>query len=160
MAKRIFLNLDRCIGCRSCAAACHYSHNRASTLGLSPVREDAVLPMLCRHCAEPACVAACTRQALQRLADGTVVRRAMLCVGCKSCVVACPFGALDMALHRHIVAKCDVCLERGAEGKDPACVSGCPAGALRFEEESASPAANSTLVGSRMVRGHPLFNRR
>jgi Fe-S-cluster-containing dehydrogenase component len=159
MARRIFLDMDRCIGCQSCAAACFYAHSGVSGVSFASVREETTMPSVCRHCEEPACVAACVKNAVRKLDDDTIVRMNMLCIGCRSCVFACPFGVIDPDLKSHVVSKCDQCVARAAEGKGPACVATCPAGALKFEEVE-EPSREYVLVGGRVARHHPIFKRR
>jgi Fe-S-cluster-containing dehydrogenase component len=91
-------------------------------------------PGHCRHCDRPACAAACPKEAIVRGEDGIVKRFPFKCIGCRSCAIACTFGAIDPALLRNVVSKCDLCFFRLDEGKKPACVTTCPTGALTFEE--------------------------
>lgn len=134
LGKRIYLNLDLCCGCRSCAAACAYGHPLESLLGHSAVKSEAELPLHCLHCAQPACEAACPNEAMKKLPDGTVQRSQFKCVGCRSCTIACPFGVIQPDLTRHLVPKCDLCLDRLGEGEIPRCVATCTSGALSFAE--------------------------
>jgi Fe-S-cluster-containing dehydrogenase component len=95
---------------------------------------DAELPLHCLHCDQPACTAACPNEAMKKMDDGVVLRSDYKCVGCGSCVVSCPFGVIQPDLTRHIVPKCDLCVDRLAEGEIPRCVQTCTSGALSFEE--------------------------
>ncbi|MFH1825698.1 MAG: 4Fe-4S dicluster domain-containing protein [bacterium] len=133
MAKRIYLNLDLCCGCHSCATACAYGHHLQGTLGHGKLAE-ADLPLHCLHCDQPACAAACPNEAMQKQKDDTVQRSLFRCVGCGSCVAACPFGVIQPDLKKHLVPKCDLCLDRLAEGEIPRCVATCTSGALSFDE--------------------------
>jgi Fe-S-cluster-containing dehydrogenase component len=65
--------------------------------------------------------------------DGTVQRSPFRCVGCRSCTVSCPFGVIQTDLTKHVTPKCDLCLDRLAEGEVPRCVQTCTSGALSFE---------------------------
>ncbi len=134
MAKRVYLNLDLCCGCRSCAAACAYGHHVQSLLGHSKLEGLAELPLHCLHCEQPACAEACPNEAMKKMDDGTVLRSQFKCVGCMSCAVACPFGVIQPDLKKHITPKCDLCVDRLAEGDIPRCVQTCTSGALSFEE--------------------------
>jgi len=141
MAKRVYLNLDLCCGCRSCAAACTYGHHVQSLLGHSNMDVQAELPLHCLHCDQPACAAACPNEAMKKMEDGTVLRSHFRCVGCMSCAIACPFGVIQPDLSKHIVPKCDLCMDRlteavpaGRQGEIPRCVATCTSGALSFEE--------------------------
>ncbi|NPA49091.1 MAG: 4Fe-4S dicluster domain-containing protein [Thermodesulfobacteria bacterium] len=134
----------RCMGCHSCELACAAAHldglslmeavlagKRApARLWVHPGRPFAVV-ITCRHCLRAPCMEACAPQALKRDPQtGAVVVEESLCIGCRDCVLACPFGAIRMEAGKAV--KCDLC------GGDPACVRHCPTGALRFvspEEE-------------------------
>jgi Fe-S-cluster-containing dehydrogenase component len=84
------------------------------------------------HCGKPNCVDACPTQAItKRAEDGIVLVDQDECIGCDACAEACPFGAPQFG-HDGIVQKCDLCVDRLAEGKQPACVGTCPGEALHF----------------------------
>lgn len=152
MAKRVYLNLDLCCGCKSCAAACAYGHHLQSLLGHSEVDGAAQLPLHCLHCDQPACAAACPNEAMQKQPDGTVLRSQFKCVGCRSCSVACPFGVIQPDLSKNVVPKCDLCIDRLAEGEIPRCVATCTSGALSFEDVDEQVADNSkNLVSVRAL---------
>ncbi|MCK4272847.1 4Fe-4S dicluster domain-containing protein [bacterium] len=153
--KVIVLNLDYCIGCRSCASACTESHYQHLNLVHGQVGELAVLPHHCRHCQQAACVAACPTQALEQDENGVVLRHNSLCVGCRSCVYACPFGVLDEELLQHISAKCDLCVDRTSQGLEPRCVATCVSGALTFEDLSEVWEEGRLQVGSRIISRSP-----
>ena len=157
--KRVFVDIDRCIACRACSAACHYCHNDfRSTIGYGELREDVRLPFICRHCDEPSCLAACPKDAIKKLDNGVIKRMNMLCIGCKSCVLACPFGVIEPDVRSYIISKCDLCASRLKQKKEPACVLACPAGALTFEEAE-EVSEKRILVGSSISGHHPLFRR-
>jgi len=86
--------------------------------------------MACMHCGEPACVAVCPAGAItKRAEDGIVVVDQNKCIGCHYCFFACPFGVPQYG-DDGTMQKCNLCLDRLAAGKEPACVATCPAGAL------------------------------
>jgi Fe-S-cluster-containing dehydrogenase component len=130
--RRIYLNLDLCCGCKSCAVACAYGHHLQSLLGHAKLDQVAELPLHCFHCDQPACAAACPNEAMKKEGDGLVQRSHFKCVGCHSCAVACPFGVIQPALAKQIAAKCDLCIDRLAEEEIPRCVQTCTSGALSF----------------------------
>lgn len=135
MVRRVYLNLDLCCGCRSCAAACAYGHHIQSHLGHSKIElNEAELPLHCLHCEQPACAEACPNEAMKKMEDGMVLRSHFKCVGCASCALACPFGVIQLDLFKHIFPKCDLCIDRIGEGEIPRCVQSCTSGALAFEE--------------------------
>ncbi|MHC4295611.1 MAG: 4Fe-4S dicluster domain-containing protein [Planctomycetota bacterium] len=126
LEKRVVIDLDRCIECESCAAACSYSH--ASFPGVNFARAGwALLPVICRQCKAASCVDTCPAEAMIRDDEGVVRRRMFRCIGCGSCARACPFGVIPDQLAGvprnirtpecmtgHQVAKCDLCADRTA----------------------------------------------
>ena len=92
------------------------------------------MPLHCRHCDTPLCLEVCPQDAIRRDANGTIVRLSQLCIGCKSCIMSCPFGVMFIHSTWHVSPKCDLCHDRLDEGKLPRCVATCTSGALVFEE--------------------------
>jgi formate dehydrogenase iron-sulfur subunit len=90
----------------------------------------------CMHCEHPACVQACIVGALVKTADGPVTYDEGKCIGCRYCMVACPFGIPNFEWDKPIpwIRKCTFCADRQSEGLKPACVTTCPTGALKFGE--------------------------
>lgn len=88
----------------------------------------------CMQCAQPACAAACLTKAMYKTKDGSVIWRDDKCMGCRYCMVSCPFDMPKFEYHsaNPKIEKCDMCFERVKEGKVPACVEACPAEALKF----------------------------
>jgi len=156
--KRVYLDVDRCIGCKSCSAACFYGHMGMPNVTYGAIAEG-TLPVICRQCEEPPCVEACPVDALRKEDSGVVRRSRMLCIGCGSCVHACPFGVMSTDLTLHQVAKCDLCEERVAAGGVPRCVAACTSGALRFENVPELAKDDVLLIAGRTVGRHP-FKRR
>jgi carbon-monoxide dehydrogenase iron sulfur subunit len=149
MGKIVEVNIDRCMGCHSCELACAVAHSRSKDISLV-IREGEhpgnrmsveafgvnAIPIHCKHCEEPSCVMACPTGAVHRDKEGEpVVVETQRCIGCRMCVAACPFGVITMSSEGKGVLKCDLCVDRLAEGKDPACVTACPTHALLFVEE-------------------------
>ena len=133
MAKRLVVQLDLCIGCRACEAACRSRFKGEARIRYAEVSETVSVPMPCRHCEEPLCAAACPFDVIVRDEQGGVVRQASFhCVGCRSCMLACPFGVIETELLRDVSQKCSLCSDR-PEG--PRCATTCPTGALQFVEE-------------------------
>jgi len=156
--KRVILDMDRCVGCRSCSAACFYSHRGMPNVAYGVIGE-ATLPVICRQCDEPACVEACPVEALRREESGAVVRSRMLCIGCRSCVYACPFGVIPPDLTLHQTAKCDLCEDRTAAGGTPRCVAACTSGALRFESAETMESGQVLLLSGRTAGENPYRRR-
>lgn len=134
------------MGCGLCRVYCLVAHSktgdivkafkRESPQPLSRIRietsAEAFFPVQCRHCDEPWCVYSCLAGAMHRdEATRAVVVDIKRCIGCWTCILACPNGAIVQDRDRKVVAKCDLC-----GGSDvPACVANCPNGALMFEED-------------------------
>ena len=133
MNKSIYLDFSRCIYCRSCEIACEREHNGYSWIWVVQPDERHSIPINCRHCEKAPCAAVCSTQAITRTSEGVVTIEAMKCTGCQLCVVACPFGVLQLDIVSRIVRKCDLCQGRLNEGKVPACVATCPAQALIYD---------------------------
>ena len=137
------IDLERCIGCKSCEAACKLEHglgpgeyrNRVVWLGDTRAPALDFLTLACQHCARPACLRACpvNPKAIEKDAATGVVRVIEhRCTGCGECVIACPYGAMGYDAAGHHAVKCDLCADRRAAGQTPACAAVCPGRAIRF----------------------------
>jgi len=156
--KRVVLDLDRCIGCKSCMAACFYGHQEMHGVEFVDIG-PALLPVVCRQCADPACVETCPAEAMVRDAEGVVARAMFHCRSCGSCVRACPFGVLSLEKVGHQIAKCDLCQDRLGRGLEPRCVAVCPTRALRFATVAEIEADGLTILGGRVAGEHPIRRR-
>lgn len=128
-------NVD-CIGCRACEIACKDKNGLASGPRFRRVQyvEGGSYPevfaykinMSCNHCAEPACLPTCPTGAIfKRQKDGIVDIDSTLCIGCRRCEAACPFGAPQYDPESHTVKKCNMCVDEIDAGRKPYCVMGC-----------------------------------
>ena len=133
MEKILVVDHERCTGCRLCEMVCSVKHTGANSPNRSRIHiikwpmEGFELPMLCQQCEDAPCIAVCPKDALSRdLALGRVVLNHDLCIGCKMCVAACPFGGMGIDTVTRKMIKCDLC-----DG-EPACVRFCDSGALKF----------------------------
>lgn len=159
MANQLAFLVDttRCIGCRTCEIACKDEHSLSVGPRLRYVRDyaggawenDAASPGLaiprgvfsyyvsisCNHCANPACVKACPTGAMGKNNEtGVVLNDKEKCIGCSSCIQACPYGAPQLVEEESLTHKCDFCTEIRAMGMAPACVEACPMRALSWGE--------------------------
>ncbi len=148
MAKMITVNEQRCLGCKSCVLECAMAHTEAKTLiealtsetppqprlHVEPLDQFA-MPLQCRHCEDAPCMMVCPTEAIHRFSDlGPVLLDQERCIGCKFCLMVCPFGVIDVSRDGKAMIKCDQCIERTEAGEDPACVAACPTGAIKFVE--------------------------
>jgi formate dehydrogenase iron-sulfur subunit len=93
----------------------------------------------CMHCMDPACVSVCPVAALEKTPKGPVIYREDRCIGCRYCLLACPFDIPKFEWDSGIfprVGKCDLCSDRVVSGLKPACVNACPTGTLKFGKRS------------------------
>lgn len=135
MNRFILADTENCIGCRTCEVACVVSHQGMLSAGAFTPRIRVVkggaftTAVGCHQCEDAPCATVCPTQAIRHTAGAWRVEPAR-CIGCKSCVVACPFGAMQVQRvgNRVQAVKCDLCADREA---GPACVEACPTHALR-----------------------------
>lgn len=128
-------NVD-CIGCRACEIACKDKNGLAPGPRFRRVQyiEGGTYPevfaykvnMSCNHCAEPACLPTCPTGAIfKRKQDGIVDIDSTLCIGCRRCEAACPFGAPQFDPEVNVVKKCNMCVDEIDAGRKPYCVMAC-----------------------------------
>jgi formate dehydrogenase iron-sulfur subunit len=148
----ILVDVTRCTGCERCVDACVEANeldpvaagrDRAITMdGLSANRLCTLVALengrfarkSCMHCDDPSCVAACLVGGITRSANGAVVYEADKCIGCRYCMLACPYHIPRYEWDRTmpLMKKCNLCFDRVNEGRTPACVAACPHQALTF----------------------------
>lgn len=164
MSKRygLVIDLERCLGCQTCRIACKAENDLQTGSG---IRVDTVggahpntpkgkypnlsmyyLPVPCMHCAEPACVDACSFEAIYQRDDGIVALKEENCTGCQACVDACPYGALTYDPERDVVRKCTLCQHRLDEGLEPFCVHCCEDEAIFFGDFNDPESEVSKLI--------------
>jgi len=132
---------DRCFGCLGCVAACANANGtpedlfwrRVHKLPPEPGSSRTVyLSMACNHCDAAPCAQACPAGALTKRPDGVVQHHPEACIGCRCCQMACPYEAPQWDAARGVISKCGLCHDRLDQGREPACVETCFAGALRL----------------------------
>ncbi|MBM3253596.1 MAG: 4Fe-4S dicluster domain-containing protein [Candidatus Omnitrophica bacterium] len=143
----IVVDIDRCLGCKSCELACGVEHSESKELHKAIVEyptpasrvkveasEDLSIPLACRQCEDAPCVKVCPTKALERTSqEEPVLINSELCIGCKWCILVCPFGVIRMDKTGKAILKCDMCFKRLLLGKIPSCVLACPTKALQFK---------------------------
>jgi len=148
--KMLLVTPELCSGCRLCEAICSFWHYKVIQPSRSRVTvvkfEDKGLdiPVMCLQCDDPACVAACPTNALYKDEEtGLVKYDPDRCLGCKSCINACPFGGVGWDPETNTVLKCDWC------GGDPQCAKICPTGAIKWVRADQADDTKRRLVAMR-----------
>jgi Fe-S-cluster-containing dehydrogenase component len=158
------IDLLRCVGCDGCTVACRaeqgtpagirYNRVRKYEVGKYPSAKIKFLPMPCMHCQDPPCVKVCPTGASHQRKEGIVLIETEKCIGCKYCVLACPYESRQFlrrigpfypggsytpfemlkqnGFEKGTVVKCNFCIDRLARGQLPACVETCPSQARHF----------------------------
>jgi formate dehydrogenase iron-sulfur subunit len=155
--RSMLIDLTRCVGCGDCVRACKIENDLAWREDQPAIGPDAALASSnwsmvrsfgrvgaegqpryvkrqCMHCLEPACVSACFVKALRKQPGGWVTYDGDMCVGCRYCLMACPFNVPTFEWDKTFgrIQKCDFCDERALRGQPTACSEVCPTGAITF----------------------------
>lgn len=141
--KRVYVDEKWCLGCHLCEYRCAFANSGKADMA-EALKNTEIHPRIhvegddrityavsCRHCEEPLCVKSCISGALTKDADGTVRIDRLRCVGCCTCILVCPYGALSLG-GDGVMRKCELCLSNACG--EPACVSGCPNRGIVYEE--------------------------
>lgn len=150
----ILYDATRCVGCQTCETVCAETHGLSAPAGeLKPgvIRKtdeqhrttvncfntskgEIYIKTQCMHCNEPACVAACLTKAMYKTKEGPVIWRGDKCMGCRYCMVSCPFDVpkFEYNSSNPKIQKCTMCFEKIEKGQIPACAENCPAEAVKF----------------------------
>jgi len=163
--KAILVDITKCIGCRSCENACKQVHGlplneeaKLSATALTVVEEhgERFVRRMCMSCQDPACASACLVGALKKTDLGPVTYDSSKCIGCRYCIVACPFNVpkYEWSKLAPTVKKCDMCYARQVKGQDPACVEACPvqASIVGWRDEILEEAQKRILQDSKYVK--------
>ena len=140
--KRIYVNEEWCLGCHLCEYNCAYANSGIKDM-VKALKGAEINPKIhieengkityavsCRHCEDPICVKSCISGALSKK-DGIVWIDKNKCIGCFTCILVCPYGAIRPS-DEHAVQKCELCINNSVDM--PACVKGCPNKAIVYEE--------------------------
>lgn len=180
------IDLKKCIGCHTCTLACKVENGTRpgifwnlvldQEVGTYPSVRRQFIPRLCMHCEKALCVETCPTGASYKREDGIVLVDKTKCVGCKQCILACPYGARyfnknksgyfggslipteELTYREHefgVVEKCTLCVDKIEKGLDPVCVRACPLRARTFGDLNDPHSEISQLIRQR--RGFQLL---
>ncbi len=177
----VLVDTTVCVGCRHCEWACRVAHNlpgpalsaytdrtalrkrrRPDPGSLTVINEyenpeNKLLPIdvkfQCMHCEQPACVSACIVGAFHQESNGTVLWNSDKCIGCRYCMVACPFQIPTFEFEKALkpnISKCDLCIARTRQGKLPACIDICPVETMIY-----GPRSELIRIARRRIKRSP-----
>jgi formate dehydrogenase iron-sulfur subunit len=145
----LLIDTTKCIGCAACTLACKEANRlprdeaetlSATTWTVVEKHEGVHVRRMCRHCEHPACASVCPVGALRKTDEGAVVYDEDKCIGCRYCMVGCPFGIprYEWSKPAPRMRKCIMCYEAATKhGQPTACAKVCPTGATKFGERAA-----------------------
>jgi Fe-S-cluster-containing dehydrogenase component len=158
----LIIDLNKCTGCGACEQACNQRNNLPegkSFIHRLPKSDELdcwCLPVQCQHCQDAPCEEVCPARATYHHPSGVVLVNEKMCVGCKYCAVACPYGGRIYDEHTGVVNKCWLCLDWVLGGGQPACVQACVKGARIFGRRD-DPKIAELLASGRTRLLHPEF---
>ena len=146
--KKVYAREEYCLGCKLCEVYCVTAHSQSNDIIKAHKNENISsrivietddnisFAMQCRHCEDAPCTKACITGAMQKDPETGIVNYDQdKCVGCWTCIMSCPYGAIKRdEFGRNVISKCDLCTEKLAEDEEPACVTHCPNQALVYKE--------------------------
>ncbi len=155
----IAIDVRKCLDCKACVVACRAENKvpvgksrpwlNEELRGTYPKLAASTEPEQCEQCEHPACVRVCPTGASYQRPDGIVAVNAAECVGCRYCMVACPYDARFFREDTGVVEKCDFCAHRVDRGEQPACVETCPAKVRIFGDLNDPKSKITDLVARR-----------
>ncbi len=157
MGKILFVNIDECTGCRLCEVTCSMKHHdefnpaKARITVCSFPQAATYIPVFCTQCEDAWCQSICPAGAITReQVNGSWIMRVSetKCVGCKVCLMACPFGDMSFIPDKRRVQKCDLC------SGEPVCVAACLPGALQFKEAEVSTLHRKEATAKKLMEFH------
>ena len=135
--EKISLVFDKnnCMGCHTCEVACKQEHKLGVGPRLVRVIEQSpdFIPIYCHHCENPPCMEVCPENAILKNEQGIVLIDSKMCIGCKECIEACSYEAMQFDDNQEIAVKCDLCIKRLKSNKKPSCMSVCPTGCIHLD---------------------------
>lgn len=152
--QEFFLDMQRCIGCKSCEVACAECETNGQETMIHVQYVDRMNTIqttvqVCMHCDNPVCANVCPADAIIKDEFGVVhTANTAKCIGCANCVMACPFGVPRKQEQYDLMMKCNMCYDRTSVGEKPMCATVCPSGALFYgtREEIKNMRPNSTPI--------------
>jgi len=138
MSAKLIIDLAKCKLQGESKVRCSYKHHPENK-GIDSLLEMIRFALICRRCEAAPCIEACPQGALEKVPtennDAGILKRAnMLCTGCGTCAIACPFGTIYTDLIPYPSSVCDVCKGRLSEGEKPLCVNTCEDGSIDYRE--------------------------
>ncbi len=149
MEKTIYVDIEKCLACYTCKMQCALLWSKKDDVfqasrEIPPLQSrirvkmvgDLSIPMMCRHCEVNPCIEACPEEAIYKRDDGVVVINSAKCIGCQSCIKACPIGAIYFDVKENTAIKCELKCAEPFEKRNFCCVESCPTGALIYGDFS------------------------
>lgn len=149
MSLKLVIDMMKCRSCNNCAISCSYQHHPGNN-GVLQLLEHAAFRFTCRKCEVAPCISVCPVDALEKDADGVVRRAVNLCVACKSCVIACPFGTMMNNFFEVRKSVCDYCGMNGHPVK-MLCIETCKEKAITLEETGPDPEQNLHQLNEKVL---------
>jgi len=152
--KRLYIDIPALLepGVDAHEIKCEYMYHQKNN-GAFSLLEIAEFSAYCRQCKEAFCVDACPKEALEHQENRMIKRYNMRCVGCKSCILACPFGTIFPEVINYVTSKCDFCLNQLEQKPDyePACVQTAPVNSFVMKEVMEDPKKNIFFIGNHLA---------